>query len=116
VFKNGAEHQSKSSLGDERRVPALMALGQAVAHKPYNEELIQAARTSVLEIGGPELFIEAAFTAAFFEVATKIVDGSRRRPFPTVVYSLMSFVLWMGLTVHTLFIAFMTLVRQMLKV
>lgn len=33
-------------------------------------------------------------TAAMFEIVTKIVDGSRKRPYPEVIYMVAPYLLW----------------------
>ncbi|KAL3936597.1 MAG: hypothetical protein SGARI_002486 [Bacillariaceae sp.] len=97
TFKGAAERRFyKDNDLVTRRVDALKALGQAVAKKPYNEDLVQAARTQVLKVGGPELLMEAGMTAAFFEgIATKVVDGTRKEPMPEACYAMMSYMLWL---------------------
>ena len=71
-----------------------------MAQKPYNAERIQAARRELDAIGGADLVVEAAYLAAMFELVTKLVDGTRRRPFPTALYTIADILYWLAQVVH----------------
>lgn len=117
MFKGGADRPSNTRQSNvEGRLQALKALGHALAKKPYDGELVQIARMQVLRIGGPELVTEAGLTAAFFEVVAKFVDASRKRPFPSIMYTVMSYVLWLGQVLYDLLHTIKYLLPLKLKV
>ena len=58
----------------------LVALGAAVASRPFDLRRVHAAMERVKAVGGTELSIEAAAATGAFEAMTKAVDGTVRKP------------------------------------
>lgn len=81
MWKSGADHSETS--GGKEREDALVALGKAVAIRPWNLDEVEAACRRIRDVVPEEtvdgLILEACLTAANFEKMTKLVDATIRK-------------------------------------
>ena len=90
------------------REKALVALGEAVAARPWNMDAIEQACQGIRDAVGDGkvadgLVLEACFTAAGFEMVTKIVDGTMRKPLPSIMLVTLRVVDTIGRSIRWIF-------------
>lgn len=83
-------------MNDEDKVPgreeALLELVKACAQRPFDEETVLKARTTVVEGFGEGTLVEGAVCLAFFEGMTKITDATGKKPVSGLMWTMMFYV------------------------
>jgi hypothetical protein len=95
---------SSQAIPSNRRDELLRQFGEMATRRPLPYSEIAAIRTMIREELGPEVLIEAAGVIGFFECISKFVDATGRKASPSILYSILTFVLCtQTMIVHYLF-------------